>query len=272
MRGNESIQAVVFDWAGTLVDFGSLAPTTAFVELFEGQGVAISLEQARIPMGLPKRDHIVALARMPDVQRRWEQRFGKAFGDRDADHLLALFEPMSASAAVNRAELIPGVLETAEYLRSNSIRIGSTTGYTRTIMRGVVEAAARQGFLPDSVICTDEVPQGRPSPFAMYRSMLELAVWPAHTVVKVDDTRPGLAEGIAAGCWTVGVVASGNALGLDLHEYQSLSEGERHSALAAARIALDAAGAHELIESVAELPQALARIQDRIRAGERPAQ
>ncbi|MCG6438220.1 phosphonoacetaldehyde hydrolase, partial [Vibrio parahaemolyticus] len=26
------IQAVIFDWAGTIVDFGSFAPTTIFVE------------------------------------------------------------------------------------------------------------------------------------------------------------------------------------------------------------------------------------------------
>lgn len=270
MQDREAIKCVVFDWAGTLVDFGSLAPTSAFVTLFADQGIEISLAQARIPMGLPKRDHIVALATMPAIAQAWQDRFGAPFTETDADHLLAIFEPMSARSALERSQLIPGALETVALLRANNIVIGSTTGYTRAIMRDVIESAAGQGLMPDCVICTDEVPRGRPSPFAMYRCMLDLEVWPAQTVVKVDDTAPGIAEGTAAGCWTVGVVASGNAMGLDLAEYQALSDPERAAALAAARIGLDAAGAHELIDSVASLPAALDRIRERIASGEHP--
>lgn len=270
MEQDKAIQCVVFDWAGTLVDFGSLAPTSAFVRLFADHGIEITLAQARIPMGLPKRDHIVALATMPEIASAWQSRFDRPFNDDDADQLLAIFEPMSARAALDRSELIPGVLETVRQLQAEGIAIGSTTGYTRAIMRAVVESAARQGLKPDCVVCTDEVPQGRPSPLAMYRCMLELAVWPASAVVKVDDTAPGLAEGLAAGTWTVGVTASGNAMGLDRSEYEALSPAERSAALSAARIALDGAGAHELIESVASLPAALERIRARIAAGERP--
>jgi phosphonoacetaldehyde hydrolase len=48
------LAAVVFDWAGTVVDFGSHAPMGAFVELFRSQGVDIAIAEARVPMGLPK--------------------------------------------------------------------------------------------------------------------------------------------------------------------------------------------------------------------------
>ncbi len=61
------IRAVVFDWAGTIVDFGSLAPMGAFVRLFENHGVVISIETARLPMGLPKLAHIQALGEIPEV-------------------------------------------------------------------------------------------------------------------------------------------------------------------------------------------------------------
>jgi phosphonoacetaldehyde hydrolase len=35
------VKAVIFDWAGTIVDYGSLAPMGAFVETFAEFGVAI---------------------------------------------------------------------------------------------------------------------------------------------------------------------------------------------------------------------------------------
>lgn len=56
MQPNESrfkqLQAVIFDWSGTLVDFGSLAPTQIFVDAFASFNIPLSLEQARGPMGL----------------------------------------------------------------------------------------------------------------------------------------------------------------------------------------------------------------------------
>ncbi|KJH75775.1 phosphonoacetaldehyde hydrolase, partial [Pseudomonas sp. ES3-33] len=48
----DQLQAVVLDWAGTVVDFGSFAPTQIFVEAFAEFGVAVSLEEARGPMGM----------------------------------------------------------------------------------------------------------------------------------------------------------------------------------------------------------------------------
>jgi phosphonoacetaldehyde hydrolase len=43
--------------------------------------------------------------------------------------------------------------------------------------------------------------------------MVDLAVYPASAIVKVDDTVPGIAEGVSAGCLTVGVALSGNYVG-----------------------------------------------------------
>ena len=55
------VKAVIFDWAGTVVDYGSLAPMGAFVETFAEFGVAITIDEARGPMGMAKRPHIAAL-------------------------------------------------------------------------------------------------------------------------------------------------------------------------------------------------------------------
>ena len=61
------IQGVVFDWAGTIIDFGSLAPMGAFVRLFANHGVTTSIAQARVPMGLPKLAHIQQLGAAPEI-------------------------------------------------------------------------------------------------------------------------------------------------------------------------------------------------------------
>lgn len=64
---NSALQAVVFDWAGTTVDFGSRAPILAFMALFADNKVEISIEEARAPMGLERRDHIAPVLKMPRV-------------------------------------------------------------------------------------------------------------------------------------------------------------------------------------------------------------
>ena len=134
------------------------------------------------------------------------------------------------------------------------MRIGSGTGYTREMMAPVLVRAAEQGYAPDHVVCAGETPEGRPSPLMIYKACAELGVWPLSRVVKVDDSESGIAEGRAAGCFTVGVAASGNAIGLPYAAYQALAATDRAARLDVARANLLAAGADVVIESVADLP------------------
>lgn len=264
------LSAVVFDWAGTLIDFGSLAPMGAFVELFAGHGVEISVAEARVPMGLPKWDHIRALGHQPRVAAAWALRHGREFDDRDVDALYAEFTPMNARAVRQHAELVPGALQTVQTLRARGLRIGTTTGYNREIMAVVLPLVQAQGFVPDNLVCAGDVPENRPSPLGMYRCFLDLQVWPAETVVKVDDTVPGLMEGRHAGCWTVGVTASGNAVGLSLAQWMSLSPAEQALRLQQAERSLAEAGPDYVVASVADLPDVIDQIEARVQRGERP--
>ena len=85
-QSTSSIQAVIFDWAGTIVDFGSFAPTSIFVEAFkQGFDFDISLEEAREPMGVGKWDHIQAVGRIPAVDARWNTKFGQSMTHEDID-------------------------------------------------------------------------------------------------------------------------------------------------------------------------------------------
>lgn len=264
------IRAVVFDWAGTVVDYGSLAPMGVFVEAFAEFGVAITIEEARGPMGMAKRPHIATLMRLPRIAQAWKDKHGHEPAEADIDRVYAVFVPKNVAVAAKYADLIPGVAETARALRAAGIRIGSTTGYTREIMANILPVAKAQGFDPDSLVCTGDTPDGRPSPYMLWRSLTEIGVYPASHCVKVDDTEVGIAEGINAGAWTVGVAISGNVFGLSLADTKALGKDEFAAKRAAATKKLKDAGAHYVIDSAADLMPVIAEIDSRLRKGERP--
>ena len=264
------VHTVIFDWAGTVVDHGSLAPMGAFVETFAGFGVAITIDEARGPMGMAKRPHVAALMAMPRVARAWTDRHGHPPTEADIDAVYDVFVPKNTAVAAEMSQVIPGVAETVAALRADGLKIGSTTGYTRAIMAEILPQAARQGFAPDSLVCTGDTAEGRPTPLMIYRTLLDLGVWPAWGAVKVDDTEVGIAEGLNAGCWTVGVAVSGNVFGLSLEDTRALPPDEFHRMRAAAVGRLKAAGAHDVIDSVADLLPVVAAIEERLARGERP--
>jgi phosphonoacetaldehyde hydrolase len=253
-------KAVVFDWAGTMIDFGSFAPMGVFVKAFAQFGVDVTIAEARAPMGAPKRNHIKAMMTAPRVAAAWEARHGAAPTEADIDRVYAVFVPMNEAVVADYATLVPGALETVAALRARGLRIGSTTGYTRSIMERVLPVAAAQGYAPDNLVCADDLPEGRPGPLGMYKCFIDLRVYPPSAVVKVDDTEPGIAEGVAAGCLTVGVALSGNHVGRTPEELAALPPAEVAALRASATAMLKAAGAHHVIDTVADLPALLDRL------------
>ncbi len=265
-----ALKALILDWAGTAVDFGSRAPMGAFVEAFARVGVTISIAEARGPMGLPKRDHVSALLYSPDIAARWQAANGAAPTEADVDRVLAIFEPLNVEVIEHHADLIPGLLDVVAFARGRGLKIGSTTGYTRPIMERLMPLAAAAGYAPDNVVCAGDLAAGRPSPLMMYRSFADLGVWPPSACVKIDDTEPGIAEGLAAGTWTVGLALSGNAAGLSKAELDRLAPDERAALRTAATDRLARAGAHFVIDTIADLQPVLEAIEARLQAGLRP--
>jgi phosphonoacetaldehyde hydrolase len=264
------VKAVIFDWAGTVVDYGSLAPMGAFVETFAEFGVEISIDEARGPMGMAKRPHIATLAALPRIAEAWTRNHGRAPTEGDIDALYDVFVPKNVAVAAHYADVIPGTAEVVSALRAEGVKIGSSTGYTREIMARITPRAAAQGFAPDSLVCTGDTPEGRPSPLMFYKGLIDLDVWPAWHAIKVDDTTVGIAEGVNAGAWAVGVAVSGNAFGLSLADTIALSPEEFIRRRARAQDALYSAGAHYVIDSVTDLMVVAAQIEGRLARGERP--
>ena len=170
------------------------------------------------------------------------------------------------AAASKASRLIPGAADTVAELRKLGVRIGSGTGYTREMMAEILPSAARQGYAPEVVVCAGETPSGRPAPLMTWQALIALDAWPAQACIKVDDAPVGIEEGRAAGCWTVGLSASGNGVGLDLEAFAALDPQERRERLAQAEGELRAAGADYVIEDISHLPAVVQDIARRIAA------
>ena len=262
------LQAAILDWAGTVVDHGSRAPMGAFVRAFAQFGVTISIADARGPMGMAKWDHIRAVGRAPAVAAAWRAKHGRDFSEGDVDAIFQVFEPMNIAAVRDHADIIPGAIESIAALRERGMKIAGTTGYTRPIMDVLEPLAAAAGYVPELTVCAGDLPAGRPSPLMMWYAMAKLGVWPAATVVKVDDTAPGIGEGKAAGAWTIGIALTGNAVGLSAGELAALSVAER--ARLREKAAVELADADMVIDGIADLPRAVIEIDARLADGKRP--
>jgi phosphonoacetaldehyde hydrolase len=257
------IQAVIFDWAGTVVDYGCFAPVTVFVEVFASRGITVTMEEARTPMGLAKKDHIRALCGMELIARMWESRFGMRPSAQDEAELYAEFEPMLMDLLPRYTELIPGVLPLMERLRGRGLLIGSTTGYTSEMMRIVAEGARAQGYAPDCLVTPTDVPAGRPHPWMIYQNAIQLGVYPMRSIVKVGDTISDIQEGVNAGAWSVGVVLGGSELGLSEDEVKRMDPAQLELRIEQVERRMRAAGAHEVIRSIGLLDEALDRLEMR---------
>jgi phosphonoacetaldehyde hydrolase len=265
-----SIQAVILDWAGTAVDYGSFAPTAVFIRLFQENGVTITTDEARSGMGLMKKDHLRTILQKPSVMDAWCKSHGSAPGEEDVDRLFEEFVPMQLSVIPEFAEPIPGLLQVVETLQRRKIKIGSTTGYLRSMMEVLVPKAGSLGYKPECVVCPDEVAGGRPFPWMCYRNAEQLGVFPMSSMVKVGDTIVDIEEGLNAGMWTVGVSLTGNLAGLSESEITNLPGDELREVRNIAEAKLLQAGAHLVIDGVWDLLKAIDEINIALQNGGRP--
>ena len=265
------IKAFIFDWAGTMIDFGCCAPVEALQEAFTEIGLTLSDSEARADMGMAKRAHIEAILFREPLASTFFDLNGRTPIDTDVDDLFWRVEPKMIEAAARRTVLIEGAAALVETLRGKGIKIGSGTGYSRSMMDEILKAAAHQGYSPDCVVCAGETAFGRPSPLMSYKAMLDLGVYPARACVKVDDAIVGITEGLEAGLWTIGLAASGNGVGLRHDEFKALSHDERQKRVQISANALINAGAHYVVDSVADIEALLPEIEDLISHNIKPS-
>lgn len=264
------LQAVVLDWAGTTVDHGSLAPIRVLQKIFADRGIEVTDDEVRREMGVLKKDHIRSLLSLPRIAGLWERRYQQAPGEKEVEDLFADFIPRQMECLAEYSTVILGVNSAVQRLRDRGLKIGSTTGYTRPLLDVLLPHAAKQGYVPDCALCPDDVGAGRPLPWMMYENAVRMKVYPLEAVVKIGDTIHDIEEGLNAGTWAVAVAQTGNMIGLTEEQWRRLPLGERRERLQDARRKLLDAGAHYVIDTVADIDQVMDQIEVRLEAGERP--
>lgn len=266
----DNLKAAIFDWAGTTVDYGSLAPTVAVMDLFNQEGLPISIEEARTPMGTHKKDHIRLILQMPSVLNRWKEKFGKLPSEQDVERIFNKYIPSLVNCLPHYADLIPGTRETIDACRRRNMKIGSCTGYTRAMAAVLLKETQKLGYEPDSTVCADEVRAGRPEPWMCWQNAINLGVYPMEACVKIGDTIADIQEGLNAGMWTIGVAKTGNEIGLSQKEIQNLSPLDLQKKLKKAHQHLRQAGAHFVVDEIGDIPLILDQIEEKLKLGEKP--
>jgi phosphonoacetaldehyde hydrolase len=197
---------------------------------------------------------------------------GKNPDQADVDAMFADFVPMQLDCLRKYTTLLPGVAEMTQTFQSRGIKIGSTTGFVRSMV-DILEADAKtQGYVPDASVAGDEVVHGaRPKPFMVYRNLDLLDVHPIQSVVKVDDTISGVGEALEAGCWGVGIARYSNYLNINsFAEAEAMAPEEFQRRLEITRDILRKAGAHYVIDEPRELMGVVDDINARLARGEKP--
>ena len=263
------LKGVILDWAGTTLDYGCYAPAVVFTEVFKRQGVEISMEEAREPMGAHKKVHIGLIAQIPSVRRRWVETHDAEPTDKDVDKMFEDFVPMQEACLSDYSTLIPGTLEVIAECRKRGYKIGSTSGYLPGMLAINQADGEKQGYVPDATFGAGDVPRGRPFGHMVLRNILELDVSPVQSVVKVDDTLTGIEEGLNAGCWGVGLAISGNEVGVQLDEWEAMPEDVKQAHRDRIYPTMYQRGAHYVIDSIADMIPVLDDIEARLKRGEK---
>jgi len=255
------IKTIIFDWAGTTIDYGSLAPISAFMSAFRVFGIETTIEEIRAPMGMQKRAHIVKMLSEPRLTDLWKEKYGREAKETDIDGIYDCFESSLLKQLGSHAKVLPGVIETIDKLRETGLKIGSTTGYTRKMMDVVIPLAAGQGYEPDCLVCPDEVGGiGRPYPYMLWRNLEKLGCDDICEVIKVGDTKADILEGKKAGCISIGVVKGSNMLGLTEEETDKMSSVEESELFDKVIKSYIDAQADYVIEDITKLPSLIDRI------------
>ncbi len=264
------VKAVVLDWAGTAVDFGCMGPAAVFVAVFRERGIKVSAAEARQFMGLAKKEHIRKMCGLPAVQTAWQKKFGSLPEAADVDNLYDRTADLMVKAICRHADVIPGVIDTMARLRGMGIKIGSSTGYVKEMMDVLVPLAKESGYEPDAVVCSSDVPAGRPYPWMCYLNAIKLDVYPMEAMVKIGDTVADIEEGLNAGMWTVGIVETGNEMGLGSADLEALPKVERARRTRQIEDRFKAAGAHYILNRTADVLPVIEDINHRLSGGELP--
>ena len=186
---------IVCDLAGTTIYDRGEVPV-AFEQALRQAGLAYDAAELRAWRGASKREVVGRL-----VTR---QNGAAAI---NVDQVYRRFRELLLERLVEAGPLsLPGVAETLARLKADGCRVAATTGFDRDVVETILAAVPWGGML-DAWVCGDDVAQGRPAPFMIFRAMERCGVADVRRVAVVGDTRLDLEAAWNAGAgWRIGVL------------------------------------------------------------------
>ena len=195
------------------------------------------------------------MMQMPRISAEWEAVHGRPWTREDVDAIYQGTEALLLGAVARYSTPKPYVLDAVAELRRRGLKLGSSTGFTDSMMEIVTAEAAKAGYRPDCWFTPDSTGgKGRPYPYMIFRNMQQFGVQDVREVVKVGDTVSDIREGKNAGVRSLGVIEGSSVLGLTQAEFHTLSADARAQACARARQTFLDAGADDVLQTIADLP------------------
>ena len=191
----KEIRLVVSDMAGTTVkDSGEVA--RAFSAALADHGIEASTAQINAVRGASKREAIATLV---------APKYGTDAARVEA--VYSAFKNHLQRVFTREAEPIAGAAETFSWLRERGIKLALNTGFDRDITNLLIDALGWRD-VAGAVICGDDVVQGRPAPFMIFRAMEATGTMGVRHVLNVGDTVSDLQAARSAGvAVSVGVLS-----------------------------------------------------------------
>ncbi|MEK5507604.1 HAD hydrolase-like protein [Paenibacillus sp. FSL P4-0113] len=254
------IQAVIFNLESTLLDPGGRGLTQGMRDIFRWKGIQVTEEQVSHGRGMPIRDHIANVLGLSEVRKKWLECFGAHPGRVDIEHIYLELVPVLRSL-IQGAEPAIGIDRALQELQDRRIQSGATASCPMEMLSHVF-TPAQSPYTLDCMVAPCEVSQGRPYPWMIYEIAHRLQVFPLSDIVKVGDTVADMQEGRNAGVWTIGVLNHNESVTTvaqtTSHEAEDrVAEERRRQSV----YGLKRAGAHIVMNSVADLPRILREIE-----------
>ncbi|MFD1430902.1 MULTISPECIES: phosphonoacetaldehyde hydrolase [Lacticaseibacillus] len=248
------LEAVLFDWAGTTIDYGSRAPLLAFQQTFAHYGISLSDEEIRRDMGLDKMVHIRQLLKTPDVAATLATILPTDDQGEMAATIFARFKRTLLEILPKTVVLKPGVRALVDYLDLVKIPYGTTSGYDADMIGRILPLANVAGYHP-RVNVTSEMTAGigRPDPAMNRLAMAQLDVSHPSQVLIVGDTINDIKAALAAGAQAVGIIEGSNLLAYSKKDWHALDDDVRAALKERVRIQYEAAGADLIVDDASEL-------------------
>ena len=205
--------AIIFDWAGTTVDYGSFAPVQAFIKAFEEFGITPTIEEVH------EHSETAILEILPDFAAP------KPYVPETIEKLRSLGLQIGSTTGYTEQMMKIVAPKAAEQ------------GYAPDFW-----------FSPDDVGGI-----GRPYPYMIFRNMESMHLMDVRRVLKVGDTVADIKEGKNAGMPTAGILEGSSVLALTEQQYQSLTSKARTHCLHETEQIFKTAGADYILKDIRDI-------------------